>query len=45
MTPETKKKDVGDLLLEKGVLTEKHLELVRRRQARLQIPQDRKSVV
>ncbi len=39
MTPETKKKDVGDLLLEKGVLTEKHLELVRRRQARLQIPQ------
>jgi general secretion pathway protein E/type IV pilus assembly protein PilB len=47
MTPESVKhpdlvrKEVGDLLLEQGKLTEKHLELARRRQARLQIPQHR----
>jgi len=41
MNPEPLKKDVGDLLLEKGILSEKHLELARRRQARLRIPQHR----
>jgi len=33
--------EVGDLLLQRGILTEKQLELVRRRQARLGIPQHR----
>jgi len=32
-------RDVGDLLKEQGILSEKQLELVRRRQARLAIPQ------
>jgi type IV pilus assembly protein PilB len=41
MTPETNKKDVADLLLEKGKITEKQLELARRRQARLHMPQHR----
>ena len=40
MKPETKK-DVGDLLLEQGKITAKHLELARRRQARLNLPQHR----
>ncbi len=35
------KREVGDLLLELGKLTDKQLELVRRRQTRLQIPQHR----
>ncbi len=33
--------EVGDLLLQRGILTEKQLELVRRRQARFGIPQHR----
>jgi general secretion pathway protein E/type IV pilus assembly protein PilB len=35
------KQDVGDLLFDRGILSEKHLELARRRQDRLKIPQHR----
>ncbi len=38
---DTIKKDVGELLLEQSKITEKHLELARRRQTRLNIPQHR----
>lgn len=38
MSQDARKSDVGDILLQKGVLTEKHLESARRRQARLRIP-------
>src|SRR5512139_40306 len=41
MDKETPQKEVGDLLLEEGTLTEKQLEQVRRRQRRLDIPQHR----
>jgi hypothetical protein len=33
--------DVGDLLLQQGKLTERQLELARRRQSRLEMPQHR----
>ena len=41
MDKETPQKEVGDLLLEEGTLTEKQLEQVRRRQRRLDVPQHR----
>ncbi|MCF7668619.1 MAG: Flp pilus assembly complex ATPase component TadA [Verrucomicrobia bacterium] len=41
MNENTKRRDVGDLLLERGVLTHNQLELAKRRQARLNIPQHR----
>ena len=41
LQPDTNKKEVGDLLLEKGKISEQHLDLARRRQLRLQIPQHR----
>lgn len=40
-SPETAKKEAGDLLLEQGKLTEKQLELARRRQRRSNISQHR----
>ncbi|MHB8523078.1 MAG: GspE/PulE family protein [Limisphaerales bacterium] len=39
MPPETSQRDVGDLLKEKGILSDKQLELVQRRQRRLRISQ------
>jgi general secretion pathway protein E/type IV pilus assembly protein PilB len=41
VTPDTARKEVGDLLLEQGKLTEQQLEQVRRRQRRLNLPQHR----
>ncbi len=39
MDAKPQKREVGDLLLEQGRISEKDLELVRRRQLRLQVPQ------
>src|SRR5208282_4514398 len=41
VNPDTARKEVGDLLLEQGKLTEQQLEQVRRRQRRLNLPQHR----
>lgn len=41
LKPEATRSDVGDLLLERGIISEKNLNLARRRQERLKIPQHR----
>jgi type II secretory ATPase GspE/PulE/Tfp pilus assembly ATPase PilB-like protein len=38
MAPDNRKSDVGDVLVQNGLLTDKHLESARRRQVRLRIP-------